>query len=243
MAEVTQGFKFTAVGRIKEIRTELITSPESSMRGRAMTHLLLESDVANYNGEHAQLMVNAYGQRSADLNSFAVGDEVKVDGNIGSGRPRTGTDSLEHYRPGLSLAKIEKAEGIEHGFTFEAAGKLERVVAGQTFKRNDAKAAIVLTREYERNGAVETAKVEINAFRGAALDVANAQTGDMIVARGGVNSRPQVDFNTNQVRTDADGHPYYNTYVSANEVLNLTPHVEKTAEINQPEAESPAVPF
>lgn len=242
MAEVTQGFKFTAVGRIKEIRTEVITSTESSMRGRAMTHLLLESDVANYNGEHAQLMVNAYGQRSADLNGFGIGDEVKVEGNISSGKARTGTDGLEHYRPGLSLAKVEKAEGLEHGFNFEAAGKLERVTVGQTFKSNDAKAAIVLTREYERNGALETAKVEINAFRAAALDVAEAQNGDMIVARGGINSRAQVDFNTNQVRTDANGHPYYNTYVSANEVMNLTPHVEKS-NLDAPEAESPAVPF
>ena len=230
MAEATQvqDFKFTAVGRIKTMDSELITSANSQMRGKSKTTIVIESDQTNRNNEHPIFVVEAYAQKSVEATKFAVGDEVKVEGRIRGGAGRVGQDGFEHYRTSASLGKIEKAEGLEHGFSFEATGTLERATIGTTPMTGDAKAGIVLTRTFGQDGD-KVAKIELNAYRGAAIDAGQAFKGDTIVAKGSLNSRAQVDFESNEVRTDANGRPYYNTYATADEIVNLTPHLEQSA--------------
>ena len=242
MAEITQDFKYTAVGRIKDIHSELMTGDNPNLRGRTKTTIVLEQDKENRNKEHTQLVITAFGERAANAEKFAVDDSVKVQGRMaGSATPRVGKDGLEHYRPNFTLSSIEAAEGLEHEFTFEAIGKLERVNLGRTVGTGDASANVVLSRTFGQDND-KTVRFELNAYRGAALDLGEAKVGDIVAIRGSMNSKQQLDFETNEVRCDANGHPYYNTYVAGNEVVNLTPQVEKS-NLDTPEAESAEIPF
>lgn len=235
-----QDFKFRAVGRIKETKTELITR-DGPMRGKAMTTLLIESDGTNFRDEHPLLEVKAYGEKSVTAGKFEVGTEVEIDGRMRGGAPRVDTHGVEHYRTSLSVGNIKVAEGLEHGFTFEATGNMKRVSLGQVERSGDAKASVVLERTYNERGDI--AMLEVAAYRDTALDAGEAGQGDNLVIKGEIVSRPQIDYETNQTKTDLNGRPYYNTMVTASEVVNLTPHVDKEAPTKDEQEAEAEIPF
>ena len=242
MAEATQvqDFKFVAVGRLAAIRTGIIENSQvSGINGTFKTTMVLESDQTNMNGDHRLLVVQAYGAKSDAAEAFHIGDEVKVQGRLRGSETQPDQHGVKHYRTSLTMNTIEKAEGLEHGFTFEASGLVDRQpTLDRVIGKGYVRSAFVLSRSIVQNGKPIQAKIELSSIKDVAVEASHAQVGDLLVARGDINSVQEVDKETDKVRVDAEGNPYYRTFVNTTELINLTPHLDQTVGTTAPAPEA-----